>query len=193
MYNLGVNKMTELEKIEYAKSFLDKLANGINPIDNTPVADDDIVNNVRISRCFFYVSDLLRQVVENGGINPPKKHTKVPFAITQQQLSNVEYSDEPIPISEIVRRVNSLIDTEVMRSLSYNDIAKWLIQIEALCEYNTENGKKKKKPTEMGEQLGISTEYRTGLNGMYTVIVYNKNAQTFIIDNMEAIISLKNS
>lgn len=27
--------MTELEKIEYAKSFIDKLANGINPLDDT--------------------------------------------------------------------------------------------------------------------------------------------------------------
>ena len=29
--------MTELEKIEYAKSFIDKLANGINPLDDTMV------------------------------------------------------------------------------------------------------------------------------------------------------------
>ncbi len=51
--------MTELEKIEYAKSFIDKLANGINPIDDTPVKDDDAINNVRLSRCFFFVSDVL--------------------------------------------------------------------------------------------------------------------------------------
>ena len=29
--------MTELEKITYAKSFIDKLANGINPLDDTPI------------------------------------------------------------------------------------------------------------------------------------------------------------
>ena len=50
--------MTELEKIEYAKSFIDKLANGINPLDDTPIPDDDIANNVRLSRCFFYVSSM---------------------------------------------------------------------------------------------------------------------------------------
>ena len=33
--------MTELEKIAYAKSFIDKLANGINPLDDTPIPDDD--------------------------------------------------------------------------------------------------------------------------------------------------------
>ena len=67
--------MTELEKIEYAKGFMDKLANGINPLDGTPIPDGDIVNNVRLSRCFFYVSDILRRVIENGGtelVRPPK-------------------------------------------------------------------------------------------------------------------------
>ena len=35
--------MTELEKIAYAKSFIDKLANGINPLDDMPNHID--VNN----------------------------------------------------------------------------------------------------------------------------------------------------
>ena len=42
--------MTELEKIEYAKSFIDKLAKGINPLDDSPIPDNDIANNVRLSR-----------------------------------------------------------------------------------------------------------------------------------------------
>ena len=62
--------MTELEKIKRAKMYLDKLANGINPLDDTVVPDEDIVNQVRLSRCFFFVSDVLRQVIENGGTKP---------------------------------------------------------------------------------------------------------------------------
>ena len=42
--------MTELEKIERAKMYMDKLANGINPIDDTMAPDDDLINNVRLSR-----------------------------------------------------------------------------------------------------------------------------------------------
>ena len=88
--------MTELEKIAYAKSFIDKLANGINPIDDQPVAEYDVVNNVRLTRCFFYVSDILRQVIENGGITPPKKKAKSSFGITQEQLAQYPYSQLPI-------------------------------------------------------------------------------------------------
>ena len=42
--------MTELEKIERAKMYMDKLANGINPIDDTMVPDEDIINH---TNCIF--------------------------------------------------------------------------------------------------------------------------------------------
>ena len=54
--------MTELEIMQRAKAYIDQLANGINPIDGTCVADSDVINNVRISRCLFYVSDILKRV-----------------------------------------------------------------------------------------------------------------------------------
>ena len=45
--------MTEYEKMQHAKTYIDKLANGINPIDDTPAAPTDIINNISISRCLF--------------------------------------------------------------------------------------------------------------------------------------------
>ena len=111
--------MTELEKIAYAKSFIDKLANGINPIDDSVIKDDDIVNNVRISRCFFYVSDVLRQMIDNGGIS--KKKAFIPFELSLQERSKFAYSDKPIPISEIAKRLNVLVTNENMKKIAYRD------------------------------------------------------------------------
>lgn len=65
--------MTEIEKIAYAKSFIDKLANGINPIDGSVIAATDTVKNERLSKCFFYVSDILQKVIENGGLEKDEK------------------------------------------------------------------------------------------------------------------------
>lgn len=87
--------MTELERIAYAKTFIDKLANGINPLDNQPVSEQDVINNVKLARCFFYVSDVLRRVIENGGIAPHKKQSSRPFYITPEQLSHYSYSKTP--------------------------------------------------------------------------------------------------
>lgn len=183
--------MTELEKIAYTKSFIDKLANGINPIDNQPVAEYDVVNNVRLTRCFFYISDILRQVIENGGTTPSKKKAKSSFRITQEQLAQYPYSESPISVSEIAKKINALVDTEQMKQLSYKQLTGWLLSINVLVEQPTANGKMKKRPTENGSQLGISIETRNGMNGEYQVVVYDKEAQAFIIDNIDAIISMK--
>lgn len=76
--------MTEKEKIAYAKTFIDKLANGINPIDDSPVSESDVVNNVRIARCFFFVSDILRQAIESDGAFSVKKAQKQDFDVTEE-------------------------------------------------------------------------------------------------------------
>ena len=180
--------MTELEKIAYAKSFIDKLANGINPLNDTPIPEGDIANNVRISRCFFFVSDVLRQVVENGGIEKPKKHGKIPFSITQEQLLGFNYSETPISISEIVGRINSLVNLELMKKLSYKQVSRWLIANQIL-QIETIQGTAKKVPTEAGQSLGITVELRRGYRGEYLATLYNKEAQSFILDNIEAIIA----
>ena len=85
--------MTEIEKIRYAKSFIDKLANGINPIDDSAASEKDIVNNIRISRCLFYVSDILRQVIDNDGITAVNKGKKLPFTLSPEVL----YSEIVVP------------------------------------------------------------------------------------------------
>lgn len=38
--------MTELEILERAKMYMEKLANGINPLDGAIIPDEDVVNNV---------------------------------------------------------------------------------------------------------------------------------------------------
>lgn len=170
--------------------FLIQLANGINPIDDTEIKGDDVVNNVRMSRCFFYVSDILRQVIENGGISK-KKNGWLQFNLSPQQLSNFSYSVSPIPISEIAKRLNSLITNESMRKISHRDLTNWLMSIGMLYEQTTYDDKTAKHPTKQGTETGISVETRTGQRGEYTVTVYDRNAQAFIVDNLDAIVALK--
>ena len=185
----GIKKMTELEKIAYAKSFIDKLANGINPLDDTPIPDDDIANNVRLSRCFFYVSDILRQVYENGGINKPKRTPKIPFAVSVEQLEKFEYSEEPIPVSEIAKRIYAMTENENMEKVSYRQINQWLLNIGMLYLHDFGGKKPVKRPTEEGNQIGITVETRMGRYGEYQVVLYNEEAQRFILDNLEAVVA----
>ena len=186
--------MTELEKIERAKMYMDKLANGINPIDDTMAPDDDLINNVRLSRCFFFVSDVLRQVIENGGTKTAvnKKPKKLPLEIPIEKRSQFVYSEVPIPASEIAKRINALADNDTMQKLTYSGILTWLTEIGMMECALTPDGKHTKRPTKIGEETGISVEERTSSNGPYQVVVYNNAAQHFIIDNLDAILTAEN-
>ena len=180
--------MTELETIARAKMYIDKLANGINPLDDTAVAENDIVNNVRISRCLFFVSDTLRRVLENGGVGVASRVKKNKFKITAEELEKFAFSDRPITISEITKRINDIADTENSKKLSHNTITSWLSEIGMLKEMINTAGKKRKRPTAEGAELGIFVEERMGQNGIYHVVVYNKSAQKFIVDNIPSVV-----
>jgi hypothetical protein len=45
---------------------MDKLANGIDPITDAELPGDSALNNIRLSRCFFFVSDVLRRAIERA-------------------------------------------------------------------------------------------------------------------------------
>ena len=184
--------MTELEILQHAKEYLDKLAKGIDPLTGREVPEGEIINNVRISRCLFYVSDVLRQVIENGGIQVKavKDSEKAPFALSFEDRSRYAFGDWPLSASQIAQRLNELVDLETMQKLKTTSITKFLLQSGLLFDEEDSGGKKNKRPTEAGRELGISTQLRTGQNGDYTAVVYSREAQQFILDNLDAIITI---
>ena len=185
--------MTELEKIEYAKSFIDKLANGVNPLDDSMIPDGDIVNHVRLSRCFFYVSDLLRQVIENGGIQVAKaaKPRKKEFFLSGDVREKIQVSEIPMAVSEIAKYLNSLVDLETTQKISPAAINDWLLQLDLLETVTQSNGKNRKLPTTQGRELGIFTEERSGQYGTYITVLFAPAAQQFIYDNIDSIVGSK--
>ena len=95
--------LNESEKLLKAKSYLDKLANGINPITNELASENDTINNIHISWCLFYVSDVLRNLIENNNNPQKKKNSKISFSVTPQQLADYVFDDNPITVTEITK------------------------------------------------------------------------------------------
>ena len=99
--------MTELETLQRAKMYMEKLAQGIDPITGVELPEDSALNNVRLARCFFYVSGVLDRVIANDGyIGAKPKVKRVPFAITPEELTQVLVSEEPLRITEFVKGIN---------------------------------------------------------------------------------------
>ncbi len=180
--------MTELETIAHAKMYLDKLARGIDPLTNQPVPEGDVVSQVRLSRCFLFVSDVLGRVLENGGITAPEAVKKVPFEITPEQLGRVRLSGEPLRITELCQRITEATGQENMTRLAPSLVLEWLEGIGMLEKKQTLQGKQSRRPTAAGRQLGIFEEERSGTYGAYVAVLYTEAAQRLIVENLGTIL-----
>lgn len=173
--------MTEIEEISYAKSVIESLARGVNPFSGEMIPDDEVINNVKISRCLYYVVDVLEKLCECKYPKKEKK-SKAPLIIKEGELEKFDYYDGGIAISDIVKRINDIVGYDG-RKIKRGLIINWLIEDGFIVE-NEISGRKYKIPTVKGNEIGIYTEERFGNNGNYKVVLYNKNAQRMIIKHL---------
>ena len=69
--------MTEMDKLHRAQLYMKQLAEGIDPVSGRELPDDTALNQVRLSRCFYYVAGLIQQIIANGGeIGRPQRGPK---------------------------------------------------------------------------------------------------------------------
>ena len=175
--------MTELEIMQRAKMYMDKLARGIDPLTDREVPWDSALNQPRLARCFSYVSDVLDKVIANGGTVTSATKTQ-PFAISAEQLATVRLSPEPVTVSWIVDALSGAVNDPGMRRLSATVITNWLLQQGFLEKRTTAERKNVRVPTENGHAIGLTSETRHGKEGEYQMVLYNFNAQRFVLDHL---------
>lgn len=179
-----------LDLLKHAKDYIFKMANGINPLTGESVSDSDLINNVKVSRCLFYVNNILEEILLNGGISKSKSK-KIKFYMDRETINKYEIVDYDLPISKIVKKINDLKITDEMKNLKTTDVTKWLMNI-GLLEEVLFNDKKRKKPTDLGKSMGMYIEHRVGMHGGYDIVIYKRNMQEFIIDNFENLLDFIN-
>lgn len=179
--------MTELETMKRAKSYIDMLANGIDPLTGEAISDDSVINNVRISRCLFYVSDVLKRAIDNGGEFGKKQvRQQCPFSVTPEQVQEIFISDEPVTISVFAKRINEVIAEDV-KPLSAVTVTTWLCENGYLAE-EISGGKKRRISTSKGVSIGIETVDSVSRDGIpYKKNIYTDQAQRFILENLDSI------
>ena len=178
--------MTELEMMQRAKMYIDNLARGIDPISNQELPEDTVLNNVRLARCFFYVSDILGQVIANGGVVGGKA-ALLPFSISAEQLAKVSLSAEPIRVTQLAALISAAADSS-QKKLNPTVITNWLLEKGFLEKQTGPDGKSRRAPTQLGLQIGMSTRIRQGQYGEYQAVFYDMGAQQFVLDNLEAML-----
>lgn len=176
----------DLKKLDISLEYIKRMAEGHNPINNEPLENDSVLNNPNVIRCFYFIEDVLKQVRDVDGKIGGKKKKKV-FPL--EHLINYTYRRD-LSISHFVDQLNEGLDETIYKKLGYGKITSWLKAMDYLKEVeDTEWNKKKCIPSTKGKELGIYTEERESFQGRkYLAIIYNKNAQEFIVKNMENIL-----
>lgn len=178
-----------LELLKHAQGYIEKMANGINPLTGEITPSNDMINNVKISRCLFYVNDVLKEVIANGGVNK-NKAKKIPFNLTLEELSKYEYNGN-LAITKVVQKINALRKNENMEKLKVSEICNWLIKI-GLLQVIEENGHKLKRPTEKGQNMGMAIEHVVNEFREYDLVSYSEDVQKYIITNFKSLVEFIN-
>lgn len=182
----------EKEQLIKVRDHMDLLAMGINPITGEMASQGDVINNPELIRTFHYAAGILGDVIANGGKVRARGSKKLPFDISDQALAGFQYSDEPIGVTEIGKRINALIDPDEMKPLKVTTITAFMVKTGMLKE--VQDGKNRRKtPTQAGLDAGLTEEQFSGRYGDYSKVLYNREMQQFIIDNMLTIIDINNT
>jgi hypothetical protein len=185
---------TEIEKLERARLYIEQLANGVDPISGLELPEDSALNQVRLSRCFFYVADVLGQVIANGGqVQRATGSTSPllpPFELPMELREQIPI-EQSVMIKRFTESINALADLSAMRKLKMTAFTGWLVAQGYLRE-DMFNGKRRKVVTDKGRAAGITDEQRQGQHGGYTATLYDENAQRLMIARLDEIIALSN-
>lgn len=175
----------DLKKLETSIEYLKRMAEGKNPINNESLENESILNDPNVIRCLYFVQDVLKQVYDaDGKIQVSKK--KKNFPVTH--VENFEYRKD-LSITHFIEQLNETLDESVYKELSYTKITAWLKLTGYLNVVEDWDNKNKTIPSDKGRQLGIYTEERESMQGRkYEAVIYNKDAQEFIVKNMANIL-----
>ncbi|MCD7828337.1 MAG: hypothetical protein LUG85_07390 [Clostridiales bacterium] len=194
--------MNKLQVIQRAKLYMDMLSEGLDPVNGEAVENDSVLQQERLKKCFAFVSGILDEIITTGGlVNIPATESsviytkkKTAFSMDPQRRNNIQITDNPISLSAFVKNINVAVDTESMEKLSLTTVNKWLLKQGYLTESKVPAviNRNVKMTTHLSEQIGVIeqtiVDQKTGETK--TQLLFSKQAQEFILNNMDAIISM---
>lgn len=179
----------EFDKLTKAKAILEKMANGINPMNGTQIEEENFLCDPRMKRCLLYVCGVLDGEIDRELDNISKQLPD--FVITPEEKRRVILPEGKIGISEFVRCINSVIDRTRSKKLTPVEINSQLKKTGILGEEKGESGKPRTVLTEKSGKYGIETERRTANGKDYDAVVFNEKGKKFLLDNLEKIMDYK--
>ncbi len=109
--------------------------------------------------------------------------------MTLEKISRFQIGDDDTYISKFATEINDFLADSSRKKLTYKAIKNWLVQNGYMIESEPdEKGKRKRKPTELGKEVGFRVEERLSREGWkYEVVIIDKTAKEFMIQHINEI------
>lgn len=184
--------------VERAREYMELLSQGVDPVSRREVGSVSVVSQPQLQKCFAFVSELLGDLLENGGcVELPSAdgtryelvRRKSAFSLTEQQRQRVYISPEPVTPNAFVRNLNRPIDAAVMEKLSVKSVNGWLLRNGFVTEDKAPAviNRTVWRPTSKAEEIGIeeveSVDPQTG--EVKRQLVFTDAAQLYLLNRVE--------
>ncbi|MBR2104770.1 MAG: hypothetical protein IKQ30_01585 [Bacteroidales bacterium] len=173
--------------LKKSKDYLDKLVEGINPVNGKPISTREVIYDYKVSRQLEFLSEYVKNEIKRLENNEKAKKEDeddelMEFELTDKELKKIELSEKPISLADICNMLNHLRPSSKMRKL------KSISAIEVLNAFGMiDRVRRKIIPTEQGTALGIQFKEFQSNGSTLTKVLYSKDAQQFIIDHLKEI------
>lgn len=175
-------KQFEQSKLDVAIKYVERIAEGHNPVNNMPLENDDVLNNPNIIRCMYFIKDVLEEVRRNDGIIGGKSSKEPTLPFPTEILDKFTYAEDK-SITHVLNQIYEPIADMNVKKVSVTKVTAALKEEGYLLdEPNPETGKTRKVPSIRGRELGIYIVEREYNGRMYESVTYNRNAQEYVVN-----------
>ena len=176
-----------IQDLKKSKDYLDKLVEGVNPVNGKPISTREVIYDYKVSRQLEFLSEYLKNEIKRLENNEKTKKDEeddelMEFELTEQELKKIQLSEKPISLADICNMLNHLRPSSKMRKL------KAISAIEVLNAFGMiDRVRRKIIPTKQGTALGIPFKEFQSNGTTLTKVLYSQEAQQFIIDHLKEI------
>jgi hypothetical protein len=182
-----------IQDLKKSKDYLDKLVEGVNPVNGKPVSTREVIYDYKVSRQLEFLAEYLKNEIKRLE-SEIKTNTAdaddelMEFELTDKELKNIQLSDTPVSLADVCNMLNHLRPSSKMRKL------KAISAVEVLWTFGLiDRIRRKIIPTEDGQKLGIQFKEFQSNGTTLTKVLYSKDAQQFIIDHLKEITEINKS
>ena len=181
------NPESLIADLKKSKDYIDKLVEGINPVNGKPISTREVIYDYKVSRQLEFISEYIQNEIKRLENNEKTKKDEeddelMEFELTDNELKKIQLSEKPISLADICNMLNHLRPSSKMRKL------KAISAIEVLNAFGMiDRVRRKIIPTEQGTALGIRFKEFQSNGSILTKVLYSKDAQQFVIDHLKEI------